>query len=211
MGIIKSLTRKKPKPIPTSASNFSAQEFIQAALNSGEISRRLFISYGAMNHIFKFMQEREILCMQALNRFMYHRGVERLQNKVKAKLYTLYFTYQCPGGRSWKRSLFGYDCFLRKPVAPVNLPFHPGITKQSKMVHYGNTVLFFGFYEVKVTKLHMPSIGKHDFTDLSCLERKATFYSLAKYLKSRVYLIGGSGTSENGLMVDYFDLKETKW
>lgn len=77
-------------------------------IESGDIRRRIFISYGAMDFVFKFLKPRKVLSLQAMNKFMYHRGVERLQKTIPKENFTFFFTY--PETYSKKRQkVYVYD------------------------------------------------------------------------------------------------------
>ena len=69
---------------------FSVQLFISAMMKSGDIRHSFYISYGAMNSVFTYITPKEILFFQAVSLFMYRRGVERLQSRIKMR-HTLYF------------------------------------------------------------------------------------------------------------------------
>ena len=49
---------------------------------SGDIRRKLYISYGAMGCVFTYLPWYEIVPMQAVSRFMSQRGVQRLQMRI---------------------------------------------------------------------------------------------------------------------------------
>ena len=106
---------RKPKP----PAPISIQDYINAMLGSGKISHRLFISYGAMNAIFQFFTERAVLLFQQANKFMYHRGVERLQPKFTLTPRFHYIHY--PSKPVWERKMICFNCQLWTSYE-MNLP-----------------------------------------------------------------------------------------
>ena len=77
-------------------------------LGSGDIRHRVYISYGAMNAIFAFLQPLRVLSLQQVSKFMYHRGVERLQTSVLLPCnLPLYFNLE--GHEKFADKLVKYD------------------------------------------------------------------------------------------------------
>ena len=58
--------------------DFIAQNFIDSVLASSDVRSRFFISMGAMDRVFSFLDAKEVLVFQGVSKFMYKRGVERL-------------------------------------------------------------------------------------------------------------------------------------
>ena len=106
------------QPAPTD--RFSVQRFINKMHSSGWLQHRIFTSYGAMCSIFPFMRPMKVLFLQRLNRFMYHRGVERSQPRFPLGPPVIYFTY--PDSRKWDRTLFLYSLKMQKVMRPIKLP-----------------------------------------------------------------------------------------
>ena len=77
------------------------RDYLNQMQDGGDYRHRLFISYGAMSVIFSFLTEAAILKSQSINRFMYVRGVSRIQLRVELNITPLYFlsvkTTKCDG------------------------------------------------------------------------------------------------------------------
>ena len=67
---------KAPKQI------FDAQAFINYMLATKNIRHRFYISYGAMSNIFAFLDAKDVSSFQCVSKFMYCRGVERVQLSI---------------------------------------------------------------------------------------------------------------------------------
>ena len=104
---------------PVHPAPISIEDHINGMLASGKISHRLFISYGAMNAIFQYMTERAVLLMQQTNKFMYFRGVERLQPRftLSPRFHYMHF----PELEIWARKIVCFDCTLWKAYE-IDLP-----------------------------------------------------------------------------------------
>ena len=106
----------------SAAGSFSVQQFLSEMLESGDVRHKFYISYGAMNHVFDFFDAQQIISFQALSQFMYHRGVERLQKKIRRRHRFLLFhdiSYQ------WRYTVFRYDVLETKhgqPLGQLKLP-----------------------------------------------------------------------------------------
>ena len=110
----------------TPSQGFKVQEFINQVLASGDIRRRVYISFGAMNNVFPFLEPKVVLSMQAVSKFMYHRGVERFQAKFFLKPSMLFFAYTAT--RKWARTLFVYNVETQMPMSPVVLDADLGVS-----------------------------------------------------------------------------------
>ena len=87
-------------------------------VGSHSIKQRFFISYGAMNAVFPYLGQKKVLQLQALNKFMYHRGVERLQLRIKIPNRFCYFH------SFWHRQkyeIFRYDISAKRAARALDL------------------------------------------------------------------------------------------
>ena len=108
-----------------------------------------------MCSIFPFMRPMKVLFLQRLNRFMYHRGVERSQPRFPLGPPVIYFTY--PDSRKWDRTLFLYNLKMQKVMRPIKLPKKMKISLyNSRIVQIEHSILVFKITDYKV-KLYMIS------------------------------------------------------
>ena len=98
---------------------FNAQTYTNAMLATGNIRLRLFISYGAFNEVFSFMEAKEVLFFQCINRFMYYRGVERQQKSFKLGSSIYYFTVT--SNQKWSNKVFPFDRKTRRVLNPITV------------------------------------------------------------------------------------------
>ena len=56
-----------------------------------ELSQRLLISYGATTEIFRFFTQVQVLQFQSVSRWLYQKGVARVQMKLTWPRFTLAF------------------------------------------------------------------------------------------------------------------------
>ena len=90
------------------------------------LKRRVFISYGAMTEIFGLLPQVNVVCFQRVNKWMYNRGVLRIQMSIKLPdKQPLYF----PCMKNWSIKFFnsilsaGKDCLTSIPcsISKANL------------------------------------------------------------------------------------------
>ena len=133
---------------------FSVPSFIDKMHRSSNVRHHLYISYGALNHIFSFLEPNDILSFQALSNFMYHRGVERQQRSIQLRTRMLYFHFS--GVKQWRYSLFVYDSKLGVAQRTVCLREWLGVDLlYAKIVQIKESVLVFQPESgvIKVTRL----------------------------------------------------------
>ena len=120
---------------------FSTKLFIAAKLERGDFRHLVLISYGAMDSICSFLSPQKLLSMQAVCKFMYCRGIERLQQSIT--LYDpVFFHYQ--QFSKWANSLFVYDLVTQKPAKSFILP--PGFPfdlQDSQIIQLRHQILVF--------------------------------------------------------------------
>ena len=184
-------------------------------IGSSDIRRRVFISYGAMKSVFKFLKPRKVLSLQAMNKFMYHRGVERLQKSIPAENFTFFFIY--PETFSKKRQkVYVYDNIRQDTLNPILLAKDLSNSMDIQMmIQCKESIILFGNDGVNlndaidVTRIDLSDQRNPKLTMLPSLIRTRCWPSFAKYKNKRVYLIGGP--DEAARKVDIFNLISWKW
>lgn len=71
----------------------------------------MFISYGAMNHILPFLAVIEVILFQAVSKFMYVRGVQRIHRRFVMRTKYQYFLLD--------KNMFVFDSLQNKIMDPV--------------------------------------------------------------------------------------------
>ena len=78
------------------------------------LRRRVFISYGAMTEIFGLLPQVNVVCFQRVNKWMYNRGVLRIQMSIKLPdKQPLYF----PCMKNWKYRVLQFDPQYRQGLS----------------------------------------------------------------------------------------------
>ena len=152
-------------------------------LARGDIRCKTYISYGAMNSIFQYLEQLEVIKMQATSCFMYHRGVERLQKRIEWQRQNLFFAL--PGNSECcPKTVFGYDAIKDKILETISLPEHfPFNLNKSRSVQWGKSLLIFteglGGSEVKAYQLSLENFDNPTFTQLASPNKSMSSFAVA--------------------------------
>ena len=82
-------------------------------LDSKDIRHRFLVSVGAMNVFLPFLRAKKVLCLQALNKFMYATGIARTQKRLSLIPEMIYFHHS--NGLKYQNAIFAYDTVNQKP------------------------------------------------------------------------------------------------
>lgn len=112
------------------------------------LGKQLVMSYGAITEIFAFLTAKELIFMQALNRWMYEKAVSRVQTRISMRKTLFYFpqpwvkdtnpliAYELAENNSYERKEFqqiggnknefrithaGKDCFMLGGIPDENM------------------------------------------------------------------------------------------
>ena len=180
-----------------------------AMLGSGDYRHRVFISYGTMNAVFSFIEATKVLQMQAVNKFMYHRGVERLQSKIKLRRPKLFF--HDPLKHQGKHTIYVYDPFTKQPQKPITLPRDFTVEFLISIIHQVGDLLyvFKSGNPAPVFRLDLNETSRPIATKMVPLQRYAGLFAIAIYEEQLAILTGGCGKGSQA--VSFFDLKGNRW
>ena len=87
-------------------------------LGSGNVRHRVYISYGALIVVFSYLPALEVIQFQAASKFMYFRGVERLQKSLHLERHEIFY-FHYPGMGKWQNTLFAYYKGSKQPVRHI--------------------------------------------------------------------------------------------
>ena len=127
---------------------------------------------------------------------MYHRGVERLQQRVELRSKFYYFHLPFTGIK-WESTLFAFDNIHQQPLQNIKLPqsLEIKITHCTKMAQIMDYLLIFTNSSqrngVRVQKLDNLCTKNLTATELPLLDRLVKFFAVANFMSKRVYLSGG--------------------
>ena len=195
--------------VESHGSNSTVLGLIDSMLKTGQILHRVYISFGAINCIFSYFEQPEILNMQLLSRFMYHCGVGRVQ--VRITLRRLRF-FHFPLESHWGRSVFMFNpCehkFQSLVHLPEDLPFN--FLFSAQIVQIWNQLLVFKYGKiVEVQQLNMTDPEAPTATAKTGLSREARLFSVAAYQSKLFYLSGGQFDAEKKVSV--YDIRIDQW
>ena len=127
-----------------------SKEFVSKIQQSGQLCELFFISYAAMTNVFSFLPPYEVLCFQRSCRFMYDRGVERVQKMFAIKASLTYlpcridqFRLICLDRRGNLHSLINLDLLERE--LGQNVYFE--LTSGCQLIQWGYQALVFQYID----------------------------------------------------------------
>lgn len=136
------------------------------------------MSYGAMNSVFLFLTAKQVVFFQQVNKFMYHRGVERIQPAVSLLPSAYFFHY--PATEPCSNLIFAFDPARKRAMKPIRVPID---LRKSRIVQVKDTVLVFQWgLSVKVFRLSKLNTSKPMATKISDLNKQESGFAIALWL-----------------------------